>query len=129
MIEPEWVEEQVALAYHHEQIAEHGGGQGVRDMGLFQSAMARPQNFFHYNQITSLTRLAAAYAYGIAKNHAFVDGNKRTAYVVARSFLILNGFDINVSKEEKYLIFLSLAEGNLTEDQLADWFESKIVKL
>jgi death on curing protein len=129
MIEPEWIEEQVALACHREQIGEHGGGDGVRDMGLFQSAMARPQNFFHYNQVTSLTRLAAAYAFGIAKNHAFIDGNKRTAYVVARAFLVLNGFDINATREEKYMTFLSLAEGKLTEDQLADWFESKIIKL
>ena len=129
MIEPEWIEEQVVLTYHREQLAEHGGGDGVRDMGMLQSALARPQNFFHYNQVTSLTRLAAAYGFGIAKNHAFIDGNKRTAYVVTRAFLVLNGFDINATKEEKYLTFLALAEGNINEDQLTDWLESKVVKL
>lgn len=128
-IEPTWVREDVALAYHNEQIAEHGGGAGVRDMGLFQSAMARPQNAYHYNQVVSLSKLAACYAFGLAKNHAFVDGNKRTAFVVARVFLMLNGFDINATKEEKYLTFLALAEGSLSEEQLADWLESKLHKL
>lgn len=129
MIEPEWIEEQTALAYHREQIAAHGGADGVRDMGLFQSAMARPKNFFHYNQVKSLTRLAAAYGFGIARNHAFIDGNKRTALVVCLSFLELNGFSLNSTQEENYLTFLSLAEGHLSGDQLADWLESKVVKL
>ncbi len=96
--------------YHSEQIAEHGGGAGIRDMGLLQSALARPQNAYHYNQVVSLSKMAACYAFGIAKNHAFVDGNKRTAYVVMRAFLVLNGFDINATREEKYLTFYALAE-------------------
>jgi len=129
MIEPEWVTEDEAIAIHLRQLSEHGGGVGVRDNGLLQSAMARPQNAFHYNQIVSLTRLSAAYMFGIAKNHPFVDGNKRTAYVVARAFLILNGFDINATKEEKYLTVYALAEGMLTEDELADWLESKAIKI
>jgi death-on-curing protein len=129
MIEPEWVTEDEAIAIHLRQLSEHGGGVGVRDNGLLQSAMARPQNAFHYNQIVSLTRLSAAYMFGIAKNHPFVDGNKRTAYVVARTFLVLNGFDINATKEEKYLTVYALAEGMLTEDELADWLESKAIKL
>lgn len=129
MIEPEWVTEDEAIAIHLRQLSEHGGGVGVRDNGLLQSAMARPQNAFHYNQIISLTRLSAAYMFGIAKNHPFVDGNKRTAYVVARAFLILNGFDINATKEEKYLTVYALAEGMLTEDELADWLESKAIKI
>lgn len=128
-IEPHWVPENVVLAYHEQQLAAHGGGQGVRDMGLLQSALARPMNAFYYNQLISLSKLAACYAYGIAKNHAFVDGNKRTAYVVARTFLVMNGFDIDASKEEKYLTIYRLAAGELTEEQLADWLESKIVKL
>ncbi len=128
-IEPHWVPENVVLAYHEQQLAAHGGGQGVRDMGLLQSALARPMNAFYYNQVISLTKLAACYAYGIAKNHAFVDGNKRTAYVVARTFLVMNGFDIDASKEEKYLTIYRLAAGELTEEQLADWLESKVVKL
>lgn len=128
-IEPEWVAEQTVLNYHSEQLAEHGGGEGVRDMGLLQSALARPQNAFHYNQVMSLSKLAACYGFGIAKNHAFVDGNKRTAYVVMRAFLIMNGFDIQASKEEKYLTVYDLAAGDMTEEQLADWLESKMVEL
>lgn len=129
MIEPEWVTEDAVLAIHARQLAEHGGGEGVRDMGLLQSALARPQNAFHYELVTSLTRLAAAYAFGIAKNHAFVDGNKRTAYVVARLFLLQNGYTLNATKEEKYLTFYALAEGALNEEQLAEWLESKAKKI
>ncbi len=129
MIEPEWIEEQVALTFHREQIAEHGGTEGVRDMGLLQSALARPQNAFHYNRVVSLTKLAAAYAFGIAKNHAFLDGNKRTALVVSIAFLQLNGYTLSSTQEENYFTYLSLAEGKLTEDELAAWLESKAVKL
>jgi death-on-curing protein len=129
MIEPKWVMNESALSYHEEQLVMHGGGSGIRDMGLLQSAMLRPQNAFHYNQITSLTQLAAAYMFGIAKNHPFVDGNKRTAYIVARAFLILNGFDIKATKEEKYLTVYGLAEGMLTEAELVLWLESKIIKI
>ena len=128
-IKPRWVREDVAIAFHREQIAEHGGGDGVRDMGLLQSAMARPQNAFHYNQVNSLAKLAACYGYGIAKNHAFIDGNKRTAYVVMRAFLMLNGFDIQATKEEKYLTMYDVAQGHFTEEQLADWLESKLYQL
>ena len=128
-IEPEWVTEEVVLHYHSEQLAEHGGGDGVRDAGLLQSALARPQNAFHYNQVVSLSKLAACYGFGIARNHAFIDGNKRTAYVVMRAFLVLNGFDIDASREEKYLTMYDVAQGALTEEQLADWLESKLTKL
>lgn len=125
MIEPKWVSEKSAIAIHRRQLAEHGGADGVRDVGLLQSALARPQHFFYYNQVVSLTRLAAAYAFGIAKNHPFIDGNKRTAFVVTRLFLLKNGYMLNATREEKYLTFLSLAEGTLTEDQLAEWLEMK----
>ena len=128
-IEPLWVEGRDAIAIHSRQLATHGGGDGVRDIGLLQSALARPVNAFHYNQVTSLTDLAAAYAFGITKNHAFVDGNKRTAYVVTRLFLNINGFDINATKEEKYLTFYALAAGSLSEEDLAAWLESKLYKL
>ena len=129
MIEPIWVPEDVALAYHEQQIAQHGGGAGIRDNGLLQSALARPMNAFHYERVTSLARLAAAYGFGIAKNHPFIDGNKRTAYVVTRVFLNVNGFDIDATKEEKYITFLTLAEGHLSEDELAAWIESKLKKV
>ena len=128
-IEPEWIAEQTVLHYHQEQIAEHGGGSGVRDMGLLQSALARPQNAFHYNQVVALSKLAACYGFGIAKNHAFVDGNKRTALVVALSFLELNGFALRSTQEENYLTFYALADGSLSEEQLADWLESKLYEL
>jgi death on curing protein len=129
MIEPEWILEQTALAYHADQLAQHGGGEGVRDIGLLQSALVRPQNAFHYNRIMSLTELAACYGFGIAKNHPFVDGNKRTAYLVTRAFLILNGYDIDASQEEKYFTFYNLAAGKLTEEELAAWLKSKVYKL
>lgn len=129
MIEPEWILEKSVLAIHSRQLAEHGGGDGVRDTGLLQLALARPQNAFYYNQVVSLTRLAAAYAFGIARNHPFIDGNKRTAYVVARTFLVINGYDIKATHEDKYLMVLALAEGNLSEDELAAWFEDKAYKL
>jgi len=128
-IEPEWVAEQTVLNAHQEQLAEHGGGDGVRDMGLLQSALARPQNAFHYNQVNSLAKLAACYGYGIAKNHAFIDGNKRTALVVTLAFLELNGYLLRTTQEENYLTFYALAAGVLTEEQLADWLESKLHQL
>ena len=128
-IEPEWISEEEAITIHSRQLAEHGGGDGVRDMGLLQSAMARAQNAFHYNQVVSLSKLAACYGYGIAKNHAFIDGNKRTAYVVMRTFLLVNGYSLNATKEEKYLTMYDVAQGHFTEEQLADWLESKLLKL
>jgi len=117
------------MHYHREQIAEHGGGAGIRDIGLLQSALARPQNAFHYNQVVSLSRLAACYGFGIAKNHAFVDGNKRTALVVTLSFLALNGYAVKSTQDENHDTFYALAAGDLTEEQLADWLESKMVAL
>ncbi len=120
-IEPEWIEEATALAYHDEQLAEHGGGSGIRDLGLLQSALMRPRNAFHYEQITSRAQLAALYAIGIIKNHPFIDGNKRTAYVVTRAFLILNGYDLTASREEKYFTIYKLAAGELSYEELANW--------
>lgn len=128
MVEIKWLLEETVYAIHKRQIAEHGGSDGVRDNGLLLSALARPQNLFAYSVETpDISALAASLAYGIAKNHPFVDGNKRTALVVSRTFLLLNGFNIEASQEEKYLTFLKLAEGNLTEEELADWFREKLV--
>jgi death-on-curing protein len=120
-----WVSESVALAAHDEQIAEHGGGTGVRDHGLFQSAMARPINLSAYGE-PDAAALAAAYAYGIARNHPFIDGNKRTAAVVSETFLVLNGFRLTVSDAELVVEFLALAAGEVGEDELADWFRAQI---
>lgn len=116
-----WVLPAVAEAAHAEQLAEHGGGEGVRDAGLMASALARPQNIVAYGD-PDAPALAAAYAYGIARNHPFVDGNKRTAAVVSETFLTLNGYELTASDAEVVVAFVALAAGELTEAELADWF-------
>lgn len=122
-----WLLEETILAIHQRQISEHGGGEGLRDEGLLASALARPQNLLAYGQPPpDLAALAAAYAYGIARDHPFVDGNKRTALVAARTFLLLNGVNLGASQDEKYLTFLELAQGTLTEELLADWIRNRI---
>jgi death on curing protein len=109
---------------HNEALIQHGGAEGVRDHGLLESAMARPRNLFAYsNPEPSFGRLAASYAKGIVANHPFVDGNKRTAFTVSVTFLRLNGLALTATQEDRYRIFLGLAEGTVTEDQLAGWFE------
>ena len=120
-----WVTSDVAIATHGEQIAEHGGGEGVRDANLLESAMARPQNLAIYGD-PDAAALAAAYAYGIARNHPFVDGNKRTAAVVSETFLMLNGHILNAADAELVVAFLALAAGDLSEDETADWFRAHV---
>jgi death-on-curing protein len=122
-----WLLEETVIAIHQRQISEHGGSEGLRDEGLLASALAHPQNLLAYAQPRpDLAALAAAYAYGIARDHPFVDGNKRTALVAARTFLLLNGVNLEASQDEKYLTFLQLAQGTLTEEQLADWIRKRI---
>src|SRR5687768_11186764 len=122
-----WLLEETLTAIHHRQIAEHGGSERLRDEGLLLSALARPQNLLAYGEpAPDLASLAAAYAYGIARNHPFVDGNKRTALVAARTFLIINGVDLEATQDEKFLTFLRLAEGSLSEDELANWIRERI---
>ena len=122
-----WLLEETVIAIHQRQVSEHGGIEGLRDEGLLSSALARPQNLLAYAQPRpDLAALAAAYAYGIAHDHPFVDGNKRTALVAARTFLLLNGVNLEASQDEKYRTFLQLAAGTLTEDQLADWIRKRI---
>lgn len=123
-----WLRTDVVLAIHRLQIAEHGGEDGVRDIGLLESALARPRNIHSYEPDADIARLAAAYAFGIAKNHPFVDGNKRVALVAMRTFLLLNGFDLDASQSEKYLTFMALAEGKMTEKKLAAWVRERIGK-
>jgi death on curing protein len=121
---PVWIEKRVVLAYHDMQLAEHGGATGVRDEGLLESALARPQNIAAYaDDVPTLYRLAAAYAFGIARNHPFVDGNKRTALVAAIAFLERNGVAFAASQQEAYLTFYDLAAGKLSEEELTAWFE------
>ena len=124
MSEPVWIRQDVVLAMHEEALRLHGGPEGIHDLGLLESALARPKNLFAYSeQLPSLCRLAAAYAKGIIANHPFVDGNKRTAFTVSLTFLRLNGLDVTASKEDRVITFWSLAAGSLSEEQLALWFE------
>jgi death on curing protein len=120
-----WVSLDVALAAHLEQLAEHGGGEGVRDERLLDSAMARAQNLAAASA-PDAAALAAAYAYGIARNHPFVDGNKRTAAVVSETFLALNGHELIATDAELVVAFLALAAGELSEEELTDWFRQHI---
>ena len=130
MGEPTWVRHDVVLAIHQRQLAEHGGDGGLRDEGLLASALARPRNLFAYGDPQpDLPALAASYAFGLARNHPFVDGNKRTALVVCRTFLILNGSDIDASPQEKYVMLFKLAEGLLTEQKYADWIRKHLKNL
>ena len=121
MSAPIWVDAGVALAIHDEQLAEHGGAAGVRDLGAFESAMARPVNLAAYGE-PELAALAASYGFGLARNHAFVDGNKRTAFVVSTLFLLLNDVRLTASDAAAILTFVALAAGELSEDGLAQWF-------
>lgn len=125
-MEPVCIGIEIAEAVHGEQLAEHGGGEGVRDARLLESALARPQNLVTYGT-PDMAALAAAYAFGIARNHPFVDGNKRTAAVVSETFLAINGIALDASDAEIVVAFTALAAGELSEDELADWFLQRIV--
>jgi death on curing protein len=129
MNEPVWIDKPEVLIVHSMQLAEHGGPDGIRDETLLDSALAKPRNGFAYADDPSLPRMAASYAFGLARDHAFIDGNKRTALVVSEGFLRLNGLKIVSTPEEKYFTFLHLADGSLSEDQLTAWFTEHAVSL
>ena len=120
-----WVALDVASAANAEQLAEHGGAAGVRDPGALESAMSRPLNLTLYGA-PDIAELAAAYAFGIARNHPFVDGNKRTAAVVCETFLALNRYDLIASDAELVVAFIDLAAGQLSEAELTDWLREHI---
>lgn len=120
MSEPEWLEIDIVLDFHAEQLALFGGPDGIRDVGLLESALARPINKFAYGE-TDLAALAAAYGFGIVKNHPFVDGNKRTALASIIVFLGLNAVDLDAPQDAAAAIVLALAAGEITEDVLACW--------
>jgi death-on-curing protein len=123
MEEPLWMGAADAVIAHDLELAAHGGSAGIRDQGLLESALARPRNIWAYAESAPpLSRLAAAYAFGISCNHPFVDGNKRTALVVSFAFLDVNGIEVTASQEDAFLTILGLAAGEITEDQLAAWF-------
>ena len=129
MIEPEWVRLDVVLAIHAAQLAEHGGLDGLRDRNGLESALASPQNLFAYgNPKPDLAALAAQYAFAIARNQVFLDGNKRTALVVCRTFLLLNNQTLIATNEEKYHAIIKLAEGLTDVDQMAEWIRLHMQK-
>jgi death on curing protein len=117
-----WIRLATALALHERQLAEHGGREGVRDEGLLESALARPQQLYAYgNPPPDLASLAASLAFGLARNHPFLDGNKRTAAVACELFLVLNDATLEASNIELYPVYLALAEGSLSEAEFAAW--------
>lgn len=123
-----WISRTLALAIHDRQLAEHGGGHGVRDEGLLEAALARPQQCHAYGEPSpDLADLAASLAFGLARNHPFVDGNKRTAHVCYRVFITLNGGEFVASDEEKYVAMVALSEGSISEAEFADWLRPRIV--
>ena len=127
MTEPRWLDISIVIDVHAEQLALFGGPDGVRDIGLLESALARPLNKFGYGE-SDLAALAAAYAFGIARNHPFVDGNKRAAFASIIVFLGLNGIDFDVPPEAATAIILSLAAGEVSEESLARWIRDNLPK-
>lgn len=127
MSEPRWVLPEVVSAIHKMLIAEHGGLPGIRDQGLLDSALQRPRQQVAYGKKGSIFKLAAAYSYGLARNHPFVDGNKRIALTVAAVFLEINGYSLNAPEAEAVLMYQQLADGTLTEVALADWIRESSV--
>jgi death-on-curing protein len=120
-----WVAPEVVYAVHDRQLGDHGGGQGLRDVAAIESALARPQNLVAYGE-PDAAALAAAYAFGLARNHGFVDGNKRTAWVVARLFLADNGYRLEFDKVDAVRTIDGLAAGEVSEEALAEWFRGRL---
>ena len=127
--EPEWISKETLLLLHSESIAEFGGSMGIRDKGLLESALAKPQNRFACEQETDIAVLAASYGFGIAKNHPFVDGNKRAALSSIGLFLGLNGTRLTASQPATIKTILGLAAGNISEEKLAQWIGGNISEL
>ena len=122
MKEPYWIPREVVLAIHEQSLVQHGGSGGIRDQGLLDSALGRPQNLFAYEQ-ASIFVMAAAYASGIIRNHPFVDGNKRTGFVVCAVFLERNGYELVASEEDATITTLALAANQIKEADYASWLE------
>lgn len=127
MTDPVWVLPELVHAVHQTLLAEHGGLSGIRDQALLDSALARPKQKAAYESETSIFELAAAYSFGLARNHPFTDGNKRIALTVAAVFLELNGYSLDASEAEAVLIYRQLAAGTLAEDELAHWMRDSSV--
>jgi death on curing protein len=127
VLEPTWLDRAILEVLHTDQIQEHGGNLGIRDEGLLESALARPQHKWHYDPTTDLATLAAAYAFGIAKNHPFIDGNKRAALVALYTFLALNGFELEASEPEAVTVIVGTADGSLAEEGLSSWIRTHLI--
>jgi death on curing protein len=125
--EPNWLDTEAVITFHYENLQRFGGPEGIRDMTLLESALARPINKHAYASEFDLAGLAAAYAFGIARNHPFVDGNKRAAYVAMEVFLLINGFALELDEDDAITTFRALAAGDLSEDQLATWIRNHMV--
>ena len=122
-----WIRRAFALAIHDRQLSEHGGGSGVRDEGMLESALARPQQLYAYGDPPpDLADLAASLAFGLARNHPFVDGNKRTAAVACETFVMLNGASLDATDLELYPVYVALAEGSLSEADFAAWLRPRL---
>src|SRR5258706_15275023 len=121
--EPRWLTLRGLLILHREGLDEHGGLDGIRDQGLLESAMARPQNLFHYERVGEVSRLAASYAFGIARNHPFNDGNKRAAFMAATLFLAKNGIALSASQVDATHTTVQLAAGEISEELFAAWLK------
>lgn len=126
--EPRWILKKALLLHHEESLATFGGARGLRDDGLLESALARPQNAYAYNLERTIAELAASYAFGIAKNHAFVDGNKRAAFLSIGLFLAINGYVLKADQVDAIQTILALATGALGEEDLAVWIERNAVR-
>lgn len=121
MSAPDWLEIESVLAFHDETLATDGGAPGVRDLGLLESALERPRNRYFYESVEDICDLAATYGVGIAKNHPFADGNKRSAFIALATFLIVNGRMLTASQESATLTMLAVAAGEIDIDALATW--------
>ncbi len=121
-----WVNQQALIFLHSESLAEHGGVEGIRDEGLLESALYRPLNLYNYEQETDIAKLAAAYGFGIVRNHPFVDGNKRAGFLAVGLFLALNGYTLEVSQLEATQTMLALAAGEISENEFSQWLKIHI---
>ena len=126
--EPQWLSRVVVDAIHHDQLREHGGLPGIRDENVLESALARPQQKWHYAEKTDIASLAAAYGFGLVKNHPYRDGNKRIGFLAIVTFLGINGHDLEATDTEVIAEVLALADGRISEEELADWIREHSAK-
>jgi death-on-curing protein len=127
-VEPRWISQKALLLLHEESLSEFGGARGLRDRGLLESALARSQNVRAYNPVATIAELAAAHGYGLAKNHPFLDGNKRAAFLSIGLFLAINGYRLTASQVDAIDAMLAVAAGTISEQELLIWIEKSMVK-